>query len=291
MKRTTNLNSVADAVRTFFKQRGFEETITPVVVPAPIPEPTIEAFKVDGGFLRTSPEPQMKRLLADGARKIFQLGPCFRKNETGRLHRTEFTMLEWYETGADYKTMLDFTRKLLAYVAKSTIGATAVEVSGTCVKLDSDWAVMTVAEAFAKFADANSAKAVEDGRFEELLVEKVEPALRGYDDPVALIDYPAELAALARLKPGDPTVAERWELYVGGIELANTYTELTDYDEHLRRFAKFADERQALGMTEYPDDPEFIDALRRGLPECAGCALGMDRLVMLLNSENSIHNA
>lgn len=283
---TTNLSDVAVAVRRFFHARDFVETFTPSIVPAPIPEPTIEAFAVAGGFLRTSPEPQMKILMAEGAEKIFQIGSCFRKNESGRLHSEEFTMLEWYEKGANYLSLIDFTRKLLSFVAQNTIGTTEISRNGIDVDLADKWDVITVSDAFARFAEIKVEYAVAENRFEEVLVEKVEPGLPS--SPVALIDYPAELAALAKIRAGSPPVAERWELYVGGVELANTYTELTDYEEHKSRFAKFAAERARLGMTEYPEDVDFMRALRDGLPDCSGCALGMDRLVMLLNGETTI---
>lgn len=283
---TTNLSDVAVAVRRFFHARDFVETLTPSIVPAPIPEPTIEAFAVAGGFLRTSPEPQMKILMAEGAEKIFQIGSCFRKNESGRLHSEEFTMLEWYEKGVNYLSLIDFTRELLSFVAQNTIGTTEISRNGIDVDLADKWDVITVSDAFARFAEIKVEDAVVENRFEEVLVEKVEPGLPS--SPVALIDYPAELAALAKIRAGSPPVAERWELYVGGVELANTYTELTDYEEHKSRFAKFAAERARLGMTEYPEDVDFMRALRDGLPDCSGCALGMDRLVMLLNGETTI---
>ncbi|MCK5843251.1 MAG: hypothetical protein KAG97_01005 [Victivallales bacterium] len=286
--RKTNLNETAAVVRVFFRERGFVETITPVIVPAPIPEPTIEAFRVADGFLRTSPEPQMKILLSEGAEKIFQIGPCFRKNEKGRLHGEEFTMLEWYERGADYLKVMEFTREMLSFVAWKTIGSPHLpsRAAGN-PELNAEWEVMTVAEAFARFADVDVDVAVASGRFEEILIDKVESSL-SKERPVVLMDYPAELAALAKVRSTFPPVAERWELYVGGVELANTYTELTDFEEHKRRFTKFAAERAESGMTIYPEDTEFMNAVRSGLPECAGCALGMDRLVMLLNGDESI---
>jgi lysyl-tRNA synthetase class 2 len=284
--RKTNSDAAATAVRRFFHEREFLETLTPSIVPAPIPEPSIEAFAVAEGFLRTSPEPQMKILMAEGAEKIFQIGSCFRKNEKGRFHAEEFTMLEWYEKGADYHQLIAFTRDLLSFVAQNTINSTIISRNGVDVDLATQWDVLTVSDAFAKFADTNSEDAVAENRFEEILVESVEPALP--NTPVILTDYPAELAALAKIRTDSPPVAERWELYVGGVELANTYTELTDYEEHKTRFAKFAAERAALEMTKYPEDPDFMRALRKGLPDCAGCALGMDRLVMLLNNDESI---
>ncbi|NOY75118.1 MAG: EF-P lysine aminoacylase GenX [Kiritimatiellaeota bacterium] len=285
--RKTDINEAAAAVRDFFRAKGFNEVATPIIAPAPIPEPTIEAFRAGNGFLRTSPEPQMKTLLANGAERIFQIGSCFRKNEKGRLHREEFTMLEWYEKDAEYLNLVPFARALLVFVAENTIGTTEISVAGTIVDLDSDWTVMTVAEAFAEFAAIDIETAVAEDRFEDVLVEEIEPALPR-ETPVILKDYPAKSAALAKIADGVPPTAERWELYIGGVELANTYTELTDFDEHKRRFARFAAERAELGMTDYPEDRVFMDALCSGLPDCAGCALGMDRLVMLLNGDDRI---
>ena len=228
----------------------------------------------------------MKILMSQDAEKIFQIGSCFRKNEIGRLHSEEFTMLEWYEKEVDYVSLIEFTRELISFIAKETIETTKISKNDAVVDLAEEWDILTVSDAFARFAEIDVESAVTDNRFEEILVEKVEPALP--ITPVILIDYPAEFAALAKIRAGSPPVAERWELYVGGVELANTYTELTDYEEHKSRFAKFAAERAFLGMTEYPEDVEFTRALREGLPNCAGCALGMERLVMLLNSDTSI---
>jgi len=135
-----------------------------------------EAFRVAGGFLRTSPEPQMKILLAEGAEKIFQIGPCFRKNENGRLHSEEFTMLEWYEKGVDYAELIGFTRALLVYVAEKTIGSTSLPLyGGGVVELDSEWIVLTVEDAFAEFAESTLEAVLASNRFEEVLVGEVEP--------------------------------------------------------------------------------------------------------------------
>jgi lysyl-tRNA synthetase class 2 len=228
----------------------------------------------------------MKILMAEGAEKIFQIGSCFRKDEKGRLHNEEFTMLEWYEKNANYQQLIEFTKDLLSFVAKNTVGTSRISRNGTYIDLEDKWEIITVADAFARFAETKVENAIAYNTFDELLVERVEPALPM--GPVILSDYPAELAALSKIRTDSIPVSERWELYIGGVELANTYTELTDYEEHKTRFAKFAAERAMLGMTEYPEDANFMRALRRGLPDCAGCALGMDRLVMLLNNAESI---
>ena len=271
--------AILDAVRAFFRSRGFLEVDTPVRVSAPAPESHIDAIPAAGAFLRTSPELEMKRLLAAGYPRIFQLGPCFRAGERGRIHREEFTMLEWYQADADYRTLIPFTRDLLIHAAGAVgaSGKTAVDRLGLAMP----WMEISVREAFAKFANRPPEEALQAGCYEETLVDEVEPRLPR-DVPVVLLDYPADLAAFARLRVDDPTLAERWEVYVGGVELANAYSELTDPAEYRRRFAKFAENRRARGCEGYPEARSFLAAMADGMPASAGCALGLDRLVMLL---------
>lgn len=270
------------AVRDFFFDNGYIEVETPVRIVFPAPETHIDPIPSDGLFLRTSPELQMKQLLCAGYEKIFQIGPCFRKGEVGRIHNEEFTMLEWYQIGADYLDLLDFTKKMIAEVAKEIHGKENCEFRGHKINLSPEtWQIISVDEAFAKFAGIRATEAIEKGIFDQILVEKVEPCLPK-NSPVVLIDYPAELAAFAKIKDSNPQVAERWELYIGGIEISNTYSELTVYEEQKARFANFAQERTALGKTTAPFDEDFLSALRYGMPKCAGSALGFDRLVMIL---------
>lgn len=236
-------------------------------LPAPALETYIDAEPSGDFFLRTSPEFHMKRLLAAGHEKIFQIGPCFRRGERGDRHHPEYTMLEWYRTGADYLAILDETKELLERLGVRTHEALTI----------------TVSEAFKKYAGWNpSDPSDQSDDFDLALVEKVEPALPK-DRPVFLIDYPIAAGAFARPKPGAPHLAERWELYLNGIEIANAYSELVDYGEQVERLEQIAAERTRLGKPVYPVDQPFLDAVRRGIPPCAGIALGVDRLVMVMS--------
>ncbi len=273
--------SVLRAIRAHFHAGGFLEVDTPVRVATPCLELHIDAEPSGERFLRTSPELHMKRLLAAGHDRIFQVGPCFRRGERGDLHHPEYTMLEWYRADADYRDMMEDTRELLRHVVREIRGEEAVCYRGQTITLAGDWAVLPVARAFREHAGWDPVAAFDADRFDHDLVTKVEPALPA-DRPVVLTDYPAELAALARLKRADPAIAERWELYIGGLELANAYSELTDPVEQRARFARWAALRRAAGRETYPVDEDFMASLEAGLPACGGIALGIDRLVMLL---------
>ncbi len=272
---------LAGAVRAFFRDGGFLEVETPVRVAAPATERHIDAEPSGSRWLRTSPELHMKRLLAAGCDRIFQLGPCFRAGERGAHHHPEYTMLEWYRAGAGYLDMLEDAARLLRRAAGETF-----VYRGRTVRLAPPWEVVPVSEAFRRHAGWDPAEAWDEDRFDVDLVDKVEPALPR-DAPAVLIDYPAPAAALARLKPGDALRAERWELYVAGIELANAYTELTDPAEQRARFAACAQARAAAGKPAYPLDEAFLAALAR-MPPAGGVALGFDRLAMLLADAPSL---
>jgi lysyl-tRNA synthetase class 2 len=209
------------------------------------------------------------------------MGPCFRSDECGVRHNPEFTLLEWYRLNADYQTILQDTRELLLHTFRTVTGSSEFTWQNHTVSLEHPWKVITVAEAFEEFAGWNPVTEWNAERFELDLMRKVEPELPA-NTPCVLTDYPAPAAALARLKPENPLVAERWELYIGGLEIANTYSELCDPAAQLQRFEACAAERAALGKELYPLDEPFLQALERGLPPCAGIALGVDRLIMLL---------
>ncbi len=264
------------ATRSFFHERGFLEVETPVRLGTPALETHIDAEPSGDHWLRTSPELHMKRLLADGAEKIFQLGPCFRRGERGDRHHPEYTMLEWYRAHADYTDILADTKALIAHLAGA---ASDLTYQGRRIALFPRWERIAVRDAFLQWAGWDPVAAWDEERFNLDLVEKVEPALPR-DVPVVLTDYPAPAAALARRKPGRPEVAERWELYIGGLELANAYSELTDAAEQRARFEEAARQRRALGKDVYPLDEAFLSALPR-MPPSGGIALGFDRLVML----------
>lgn len=274
-------------VRDFFHGRGFVEIETPARILSPAPEDHINSPPCGRHFLRSSPELHMKRLVAAGMGKIFQLGPCFREGERGKLHNEEFAMLEWYEAATDYNGLQAFLRDLLRFVAQGLHGSTRVKFRGQTIDFAADWEELTVADAFVRYAGVTPEAALADDLFEILLTEKVEPALPR-DRPALLKDYPAAMSALARLKPGSPSVAERWELYLGGMELANAYSELIDPVEQESRFAAAAARRLERGLPPYPPDEDFLAALRHGIPPFAGCALGFDRLVMALTDAERI---
>ncbi|MFZ2656466.1 MAG: EF-P lysine aminoacylase EpmA [Victivallales bacterium] len=278
--------AVFSALRDFFNASEFLEVTTPARIIAPAPEPHINAVHSDGCFLRTSPELEMKCMLASGYRRIFQLGPCFRKNEKGRLHREEFTMLEWYETGADYLALVDFTRRMLESVSEKALGGPKCIFRGTEIDFTKAETI-TLESAFAEFAGKDLLKIVAADDFEEVLVAEVEPKLPK-DRPVFLKDYPAKFAALSRLGRDNPDFAERWELYLGGVEIANAFGELVDVNEQKKRFELARLQKVKCGEDVYPENRDFLEALEYGIPACAGCAMGMDRLVMVLCDACSI---
>ncbi|OQA87866.1 MAG: Elongation factor P--(R)-beta-lysine ligase [Lentisphaerae bacterium ADurb.Bin242] len=278
---------IASLLRAAFEAAHFIEVETPVGILAPAAEEYIEAPRSEGFFLRTSPELQMKRLLAAGMERIYQLGPCFRMGENGRRHRSEFTLLEFYQAGAGYRELLDFTQSFLLSVCRGLHGDSSFSFNGQKISLEK-LEIIPVREAFRRFAGRDADQcAEEDSLFERVLVEKVEPSLPK-DRPCVLIDYPVRFGAFARPKASDPTLAERWEMYLGGIELANTYGELIDPAVQRERFRRFAETRRKMKLTEYPEPSAFLEAIDRGIPECAGSALGFDRLVMLLSDHTDI---
>jgi len=280
-------SKVLKAIRDFFLDRDFVEVETPVRVGYPALELHIDAEPSGASFLRTSPELHMKRMLVEGFENIFQMGPCFRQGEHGHLHAPEFTMLEWYRRESNYMDILLDTKALLVSVAQQVLGRTGLVYQGREIELGPVWEVLSVRDAFIAHAGWDPVVAFDFDRFDLDLVEKVEPALpQGY--PVVLKDYPVEQAALARCREGDPPVAERWELYVGGIELANAFSELMDADEQRRRFEACAHARREAGRSAYDMDEAFLAALSEDMPPCGGIALGVDRLVMLLADAGTI---
>ena len=267
-------------IREFFHDRGFVEVETPVRVKTPALEDYIDAEPSGDCFLRTSPELHMKRLLPSGLDRIFQIGPCFRQGERSQKHRPEFAMLEWYEAHTDYDGILETTQALLLHCASTLTNSTELPFQGQRIDLNTPWPNLTVADAFKRYTTETVESAIERDQFEILLVDKIEPNL-DQTRPTILRNYPTAVGALAKVMPGQPKLVERWELYIGGLEIANAYSELTDAQEQLSRFTKTAELREGLGKTAYPVDEEFMAALAAGLPACSGCALGIDRLAMI----------
>jgi len=272
--------AIVQAVREFFVDRGYLEVETPLRIPAPAPESHIDAVWADGWFLQTSPELCMKRLLAAGYPRIFQICHCWREGERGRLHVPEFSMLEWYRAGADYRDLMEDCEGLVRSAACKMGMLHSFTYQGREVELSSPWRRLSVEQAFQLYAPVSPSKALKDGLFDQVMVQDIEPYL-GYPQPTFLYDYPAERGALARLRADDPSVAERFELYIAGLELANGFSELVDAEEQRARFEHEETYRRSQGKRPYPSPERFLDELQ-DMPPSAGIALGIDRLVMLL---------
>ena len=273
------------AVRDFFISRDYLEVETPIRIPAPAPEAHIEPVASGNWYLQTSPELCMKRLLAAGVPKLFQICKCFRAGERGRLHLSEFTMLEWYRTWTDYRGLMDECEELVAHVAEK-MGQESIYFRGKQISVARGWRRMTVAEAFARYASMSLGKALENDMFEEELVTHVEPNL-GIVTPTFLYDYPGRLGALARLKADNRQVAERFELYINGLEIANGFSELTDAVEQRARFEEEQQVIRRSGRSVAPMPESFLEALD-AMPESAGIALGLDRLAIVFTDASTI---
>jgi lysyl-tRNA synthetase class 2 len=316
--RLANLEArarIVAAIRRFFTERDFLEVDTPALQVSPGLEPHLMAFSTElvtperarrPLHLHTSPEFAMKKLLVAGLPRIFQLAHVFRNGERSRTHHPEFTMLEWYRAGASYRDLMSDCEALLRDVLAAA-GATCFVWQARSSDPRGAWQYLTVAESFARFcgidllattldpqrpsfellAAASRGISVEphpgddwEDLFFRLFLEHIEPKL-GFSTPTILYDYPIALAALSRAKPEDPRLAERFEIYVCGLELANAFGELTDGATQRARFESDRARKRALYGYDYPVDEDFLAALAHGMPESAGIALGVDRLVML----------
>ncbi len=278
--------AILQAIREFFIDQGYLEVETPHRIPAPAPESHIDAIPADGWFLHTSPELCMKRLLAAGYPRIFQICRCWREGERGKLHVPEFTLLEWYCAGGDYHGLMDHCEALIQSVARRTGRGDTLAYQGQEIDLASPWPRIAVEEAFSRYAQVSMAKALERDQFDEILVRDIEPQLP-VEKPIFLYDYPAARGSLARLREDDPSVAERVELYIAGLELANGFSELTDAKEQHARFLREETYRRSLGKRPYYLPDKFLAELQ-DMPPSAGIALGVDRLVMLFLDAASI---
>ncbi len=270
---------IIQAVRRFFIQHQYLEVDTPIRIPAPAPEAHIDAVATEDWFLQTSPELCMKQLMAAGFTKVFQICKCFRNKERGRQHLPELTMLEWYNAGGAYTDLMDDCQELIGLVAEQTTGSNTLSYQGQAIRLDPPWPRLTVDEAFRRYASMGAEEALAKDCFEEVMVNQIEPHL-GTTRPLFLYDYPAALGALARLKPDNSLVAERFELYIAGIELCNGFSELTDPLEQRKRFKAEQEIRKSNHKPVYPMPQNFLTALN-DMPDACGNALGIDRLVML----------
>jgi len=270
---------IIQAIRGFFIDREYLEVETPIRIPAPAPEAHINAVITGDLFLQTSPELCMKQLLSAGFSRIFQICKCFRHKERGAKHLPEFTMLEWYSTGSNYKDLMDECEDLICAVAHRINGIDKINYRSREIHLDTPWMRMSVTTAFHQYASMAMEKALEKNCFDEVMVNEIEPNL-GSPTPLFLYDYPAPCGALARLKPQNDILAERFELYIAGMELCNGFSELTDPVEQHARFEKERRLRKSFGHPVYPMPLKFLNALK-DMPDAGGNALGIDRLVML----------
>ena len=307
-------NATTRALRAHFWELGFLEVETPTLLPAPGHEVHIDLFRlaeIDAGdrFLRGSPEHHMKRLLGAGFERIFQICRCFRHEASTPAHSPEFTMLEWYRAYATYDDVMNDLESLFTDLFRRLHASSTLTYQGVEFELGKPWERITVHEAFGRFADIDLGSCDDEEQFRlrarssgilsvgprdgweeaftKILVERIEPALVALG-PVFLFDYPARLAALAKLKEPARTVAERVELYIGGLELANGYTELNDPVEQRQRFEESQRQRRCEGLTSHPLDDEFQKMMEEGMPPAAGVALGVDRLLMLLTDSARI---
>jgi lysyl-tRNA synthetase class 2 len=315
----TARSAVTRAVRAWFDEQGFTEVETAILQVSPGNEthlhaPRTELTHSDGGrvmrYLRTSPEFACKKLLAAGESKIFEFARVFRDRERGDLHLPEFTMLEWYRADAGYDAVIADTIVVIAHAAHAT-GIGRFSFRGRGADPFAEPELLTVASAFERFAGIDLLATIADGEgdraalaaaggsrvrisdddtwsdiFSKVLVEHIEPNL-GQGRLTILLEYPAPEAALARTSPSDPRVAERFEVYACGVELANGFGELIDTNEQRRRFRVAMDEKQRRYGERYPLDEDFLAAVAK-MPQASGVALGFDRLVMLASGASRV---
>ncbi|MCP4715006.1 MAG: EF-P lysine aminoacylase GenX [Deltaproteobacteria bacterium] len=273
-------HEITKAIRAFFDERGYLEVETPVRVYCPGIDPHIDAFSADDDlYLATSPELHMKRIMCCGPERIYQITRAFRREEVGRRHAPEFSMLEWYRAGTDYLGILNETEELLQ--------ALTCAVDTVCRDLVFPLERVAVDDLFHECAGWHPSRDWDEDRYYRDWVEKVEPRLAQIP-ALFVMDFPAALASLATLKTGNPLVCERFELFMQGMEIGNAFTELRDINEHRARFDDAGAQRRRLGKVAYPVDERFMDALISGLPGCGGIAVGVDRLIMALLGKESI---
>jgi lysyl-tRNA synthetase class 2 len=277
---------ILQGIRQVFIEKGYLEVETPHRIPAPAPESHIEAIPSDTWFLHTSPELCMKRMMAAGYEKVFQICRCWRERERGSLHLPEFTLLEWYRAGGDYHSLMEECEELIRSVVRAIGLEQKIIFHGCEIDLSEPWERISVKEAFHSHTQTSVNEALERNLFDEIMVQEIEPIL-GVEKPTFIYDYPAQRGALARLKQEDQTVAERFELYMGGLELANGFSELVDSEEQRKRFLTENENRQSNGKPIYSMPDKFLAELD-DMPPSVGIALGVDRLVMVFLDAETI---
>jgi len=310
---------IINSIRSFFKSNGFLEVDVPAATPYPSLDSNIysmeTSFHNDRGdsiilYLHTSPEHSMKKLLALGAERIFFIGKVFRDRELTHLHNPEFTLLEWYRKDATYSDIMNDTVNMIRYVADDVFSTNEIIYQNRRIDLSSEWECRTISELFRKHVgiDLNKDLSIESLKkgakaqkirfddkdewetlFFRIFLEKIEPELRGCT-PIFVKDYPVQLGLMAKRKQQNQNFVERLELYIGGVELANGYSELLDPDEQRERFLKEQKKKQEKEGRLYTIDDELVSALEKNIPPSAGMALGVDRLIMLFLDKNDIRD-
>ena len=267
-------HKILKKIREFFDNRGYLEVETPIRVKSPGIDPYIDAFPSEKEFfLITSPELHMKRLLSTDLERIYQITHAFRAEEEGHLHSSEFALLEWYRKGTDYLGIMQETEELL----KSLVDGVDFDTHVGSFPFER----IRVDEMFEERAGWKPSLDWNEDRYFIDWVEKIEPCLKSLN-AVFLLDFPAPLAALARINSENPHICERFELYLDGIEIANAFSELTDHKEHRVRFEHANKKRETMGKAPYPVDEGFMESIKTGIPDCGGIAVGLDRLVMAI---------
>lgn len=305
---------ILDRIRAYFRARGFLEVDPPIAAPYPNIDPNVYPVTVSDTrgrasrrFLHTSPELSMKKLLAAGSCNLFYLGKVFRDREGSPLHHPEFTMLEWYRIGEPADSVMEDVEALARDLAREIHGREEILRAGATVSLSGTWPRWELSDAFDRLLGSSmedeeslrsalSRKGLRPGEaegWEDLYfrsyIDVIEPALKD-KGPVFLTGFPSALAAMAKRRKGHEGICERFEGYLCGVELVNGYEELTDPKEQEERLRQLAARHEHHTGVALPIDPEFLEALRMGLPPCSGAALGVDRLVMLLLGKETIED-
>ena len=276
---------VIDTIRKFFKDEGFHEIFTPILVPIPSIEPNLEVFKTElrtskgekrDAYLTMSPEFSIKKLLSEGVGSVFEITKSFRnEEEVSSLHNPEFTMLEWYRVGANYFDVMNDFENLFIKI----IGSNKLNYQGKTYDLTKPWPRIRIPDVIRECPDEE---------FYKIFYNEVEPKLAKSNKPYFIYDYPISQASLSKPCRDNPNYAERFEVFLAGLELGNCFSELTDAKMQRDRFEKDLEERKKMGKTIYPIDEDLIKALERGLPEVSGIAVGVDRLIMLASNSAQV---
>jgi lysyl-tRNA synthetase class 2 len=300
---------IVSAVRRFLDQDGFIEVETPILQPrygGAFAEPFVTHHNVldQDLYLRIATELYLKRLIVGGLERVYELGKDFRNEGVNYKRNPEFTMLEWYEAYADYQDTMRRTENLIEYVARETLGTTITTFKGNEVDLKAPWKRVKLIDELREFdlwtKDYNDLKQRLESRGVDVSQDKtwaqlVDKAITAYVEPrlvhpTILYDYPIELSPFARVTDDDPEIVERFEYYIGGMEIGNAFSELNDADEQAARFALQATEGAGGNVEAEQGDPDYVEALSYGMPPTGGCGLGIDRLAMVLAGKDSIRD-